>query len=1258
MRTGKDLQVQNMFRELFEAAPDPTVIIHEAGGIQMCNHQASLLFGYSNDELEGKPAAMIIPGYNKNNLRGFSGELNNPSNIQTELRGLRKDGTVFPAEVRFSSLLTEKGTLILARIIDISSRKKQSDKLIKVEKNFELLVKSVSDYAIFLIDTKGRVASWNSGAEKIKGYKAGEIIGSSIEVFYSEEDINAGIPKKNLAKALELGHFETEGWRLRKDGSAFFADVVFTALYDEGGKHYGYAKVTRDITEKRKNAQRTGYLATIAANIQDLVIATDNDFRITSWNQSAEKLLGWEAEEAIGKTTTEVLKIIYPDVTREEILDDFKIRGFWQGEVIYHTRSGTPVHIHATVSYLKDREGNITGTLAIARDISKIKESQNRLVYLAKIVEETTESIFSIGEGELISTWNKGAEKNFGYTKEEAIGKSARDLGIIRLTENELKVVHQQLEEEGSISGEVTYYRKDGSTFLGSVTGNLIKDSRGRISSFYFIVKDISQRKQLEDALKKTNEVLEQRVEERTRELGASEKRFRALIENTNDIIILMDAGFNVIYRSPSAQRITGRNNAELLGQLITTHIHPDDLEYARNGMKELISNPGKTLDIFFRNKHKHGHYMWLEGTVVNLLHVKEVNAIVLNCRDVTDRNEALDKLKASEIRFRSLIENSAEGIALTDEFSNIIYRSPASEKITGIIATENSVNRTHPDDLEMIKEKLVETKNNPGIPIPFQGRFLHAKGHYFWLEGTLTNLFHVKGVEAIVANYRDITERKEAEKNLILSEKRFRALTENISDAIVMNDAESKIIYQSPSVEKILGYSIEERAGKKVLEYIHPDDRNEFLKLYENLKERPNSPLPFEYRFLHKSGSYIWLEGVVTNLLDEPAVNAYVANYRDITERKEAEASLKKSERIYRTIASSIPGSVITLLDPDFRYLLIEGDMLEKLGYKKEALLGNLAKDVLDPDIYNGVADEFRRVLQGEMIIRENNRNGYDTISRLIPLKDDHNRVYMIMTVTLDVSEIKKAQRELNELNHLLEEKIALRTEQLKKSNEELEAFSYSVSHDLRAPLRGIIGFATILEEDYADMMDEDAKRITGIIKANTQKMGALIDDLLTFSRMGRHELQKMTIDSNEIVNEIIAANSHRENIEWVVAELPKVEADINTIRQVWINLISNAVKYSSKNEHPRIEIGSQLEGSEIRFYVKDNGVGFDEKYKAKLFGVFQRLHSTGEFEGTGIGLAIVEKIVSKHGGTVRAEGRVNEGACFCFSLPANWKN
>jgi len=252
------------------------------------------------------------------------------------------------------------------------------------------------------------------------------------------------------------------------------------------------------------------------------------------------------------------------------------------------------------------------------------------------------------------------------------------------------------------------------------------------------------------------------------------------------------------------------------------------------------------------------------------------------------------------------------------------------------------------------------------------------------------------------------------------------------------------------------------------------------------------------------------------------------------------------------------------------------------------------------------------------------------------------------------NITERKLAEQKIKKINEELEQRVVNRTEELKKSNDELEAFSYSVSHDLRAPLRGIIGFAAILEEEYGTQLDDEGKRVINVIKNNTSRMGQLIDDLLGFSRMSRHTIVKSDINTDAMVSEIVRELDNTGKIDWFIQLLPPISGDANTIRQVWINLISNAIKYSRNAEKPRIEIGTIADGKNTTFFVKDNGVGFDTQYTSKLFKVFQRLHGADEFEGTGVGLAIVEKVISKHGGKVWAESEPGKGATFYFTVPA----
>ncbi|HSH64386.1 MAG TPA: ATP-binding protein, partial [Bacteroidia bacterium] len=404
---------------------------------------------------------------------------------------------------------------------------------------------------------------------------------------------------------------------------------------------------------------------------------------------------------------------------------------------------------------------------------------------------------------------------------------------------------------------------------------------------------------------------------------------------------------------------------------------------------------------------------------------------------------------------------------------------------------------------------------------------------------------------------------------------------------------------------------------------------------------------------------------------------NSFMLNKRDIGRNKveqrletinyELEANIKertdevlKNERIYKTIASNIPNSAIFILDKDERFQLIEGDSIEKLGYSKVNMLYKKAEAVIPPHRYAALGPLYKRMLNGERFAMQRTVNGLDLYVQYVPLMNVEGADNMGMIISVDISEVKKAENEIRDLNRKLERKIVLGTEQLVAANKELEAFSYSVSHDLRAPLRAIDGYTRMIEEDYGRMLDEEGKRLLETVQSNAKRMGTLIDDLLSFSRLGKKELTKtqinMTTNASAAVTEINKAVDHRAAI--IIEELLPAYADYTLINQVFINLISNGIKYSSKTDKPVVRIHSEKKENEIVYSVIDNGAGFDMKYVNKLFGVFQRLHSLEEFEGTGVGLAIVQRILKKHGGRVWAEGKPGEGATFYFALPVMENN
>ncbi len=361
------------------------------------------------------------------------------------------------------------------------------------------------------------------------------------------------------------------------------------------------------------------------------------------------------------------------------------------------------------------------------------------------------------------------------------------------------------------------------------------------------------------------------------------------------------------------------------------------------------------------------------------------------------------------------------------------------------------------------------------------------------------------------------------------------------------------------------------------------------------------------------------------------------------------------KNEKIYKTIASSIPNSAIFILDQEERFQLIEGDAIEKLGYSKVNMLHKKAEAVIPPHRYQVLGPLYKRMLKGEHFSMQRRVNGLDLYVQYVPLMNEDGGINTGMIISIDISDIKKADNEIRDLNRKLEQKVQLGIEQVVAANKELEAFSYSVSHDLRAPLRAIDGYTRMLEEDYSKLLDDEGRRLLNTVQANAKRMGVLIDNLLAFSRLGKKELVKtdvnMTSNASAALTEINKTLVHHAAI--IIEDLHPALADYSLISQVFINLISNALKYSAKKDKPVVRIHSEKVNNEIVYSISDNGAGFDMQYVHKLFNVFQRLHSQEDFEGTGVGLAIVQRIINKHGGRVWAESRVNEGATFYFTLP-----
>lgn len=628
---------------------------------------------------------------------------------------------------------------------------------------FSLLVNTIQDYAIFIIDEFGYIQTWNKGARDIKWYSEEEIIGQHISLFYTDDDLKAGLPAKNLQQALKLGSYESEGWRKRKGGSLFWANITFTALYNKEGIFTGFAKITRDTTAQKRAEARIAYLAQMVDKTSDAIFSLSSTYHVLSWNRAAQALYGFTPEEVLLKPAEQVLRADITGEYRLQVRAELNTRGFWNGEIRHTKKDGTLVWVFLSVTLSHDEQGRADEYICISRDITEQKRAEE--------------------------------EKHQLYLKIE-------------------KLATERLKES---------------------------------------LKEIADYKY---ALNKSSIVA---------------------ITNANGIITYVNENFC---------RISQYSSDEVIG------------------MDHRILNSGHHPAAFMR------------------------------------------------------------GLWETIESGNV------------------------------------------------------------W-----------KG----------------------------------------------------------------------------------------------------EIRNKRKDGTFYWVDATI------------------------------------------------------------------------------------------------------------------------VPFINDEGKPYQYLSIRTDITERKHAEQELNILNEQLEERVKDRTRLLELANRELESFSYSVSHDLRAPLRAVSGYSKIIAEDYSHKLDAEGNRLLNNIIDNAKMMGQLIDDLLTFSRLGRKALNMAGIDVQALVQsclqQVLGNTAGKYTVE--VGELLNCTGDINMIKQVWLNYIGNAVKYSAGKPAPHILIGSMLDNDAIVYYIKDNGVGFNMQYVHKLFGVFQRLHRTDEFEGTGVGLALVKRIVDKHNGTVWAESELDKGAAFYFSLP-----